>query len=464
VEYQVTTDNVEPFWRRLEKAFKYPLNANAMMMIVGLSVFSVIISSLPFQGLIALLLNLFIAGVTVNYSFLCLTKTSEGDMNAPSISDALSNSFGVLWKLFLMILVVGLGLGALAANVSPLLAGIALVVVFIGLPSILMCFAHSQSVLESLNPFNFVRLMTTVGAPYIVLVLFLFIMMSSVGILSNFIGEELVGLSTILQASVSNYYAVVSFHLMGYLLFQYQGKLGYSTADAEEEILLKAEPADVTLAHVNIRLKEGDFARVSELLKDAIDVTNRDKRLWARYFDVLYRTENSDEMALFADKYLNHLVETAQTDKLVSDYKKIKQLRPTYSPKLAHVRYHVASVCRTTGDALSAVQLINGMHKQFPDYEKLVASYHLMKLALDDLPNMEAQSAKCLAMVKQLQAKYPEQSIDGKETKPVTYEVKEPTALMAAAKPAEISADTVSNSDSAEGAEAPKDLAPIEFK
>jgi tetratricopeptide (TPR) repeat protein len=457
VEFHVTADNIEPFWRRLEKAFKYPLNSNALMMVVGLSVFSAIVSAMPFQGLFTLLLHILIAGATVNYSFLCLTASSEGDMIAPKLSDAFAGSFSVLWKLFLMSLVVGFGLYGLAINVSPIVAGLALIVVFIGLPAILMCFAHTGSVLESLNPLNFVRLMTTIGAPYIVLILFLFIMMSSVGVLNDLIGKELAALSAILQSSVSNYYAIVSFHLMGYLLYQYQDRLGFSTADNEEAMMHKAEVADVALSHANLRLKEGEYDRVNEILKQALDVTRQDKKLNARYFDVLYRTENKTELATFGDRYFNHLIETAQTDRLVTDFKRIKQLLPTYSPKIPHVRYHLASACRAKGDAMSAVQLINGMHKLFPDYEKLVASYQLMKLALDDLPNMEKQAEKCHAMVTQLQKKFPKQENRSEEATMASFDVAEPEPVVA---PSSNEVDKISSP--AENQE--KDLSPIEFK
>jgi len=460
--FQVTSDNVDPFWRRLEKAFKYPLNVNALTMVVGLSVVTVVVTSLPFQGIITWLFGLFLVGAMVNYSFMCLTSTSEGNMVAPSVGESFQGTISVLFKLLFMVILIALVLYAITAYIHPILGAIASIIVLIGAPAILMGFAHTQSVIESVNPVNFVRIMSTLGLPYAVLIIFLMIMMMSVTVLNQIIGDDLAALSAILQSSVSNYYSVVMFHLMGYMLFQYQGKLGYSTGDADSKTMKQAETADVVLAHVNIRLKEGEYDRVDELLKSGIENSRRDKRLWAKYFEFLYRTENTASLEPFADNYLHHLIETAQTDRLASDYKKIKQLLPAYVPGHGHIRFHVANACRVGGDSLAAVQLVNGMHKLFPDYEKLVAAYQLMKLSLDDLPNMSAQAEKCQGLIEQLKKKYPEQAMDNANTKKVTYEVKEPAAVVKSN--ALVDGNQIDATKDSDTPDAPRDLSPIEFK
>jgi len=403
--YHVSTANIEPFWRRLEKAFKYPLNTNALTMVFGLAVLSSILTSLPLPGLVLLLLSLIVAGATVNYSFKCLTSTSDGDMTAPNMADAFSGTLGVLWQLLVMTLLVGAVVFILANQVSPWLGMLAGLVVIVGSPAILMCFAHTGSVLESINPLVFLRLIYRVGLAYWVLIIFLLIMMSSVTVISQLIGNQLSALSSILQATVTNYYAVVMFHLMGYLLYQYQDRLGFATADLSDQARRQDDPADVVLAHINVRLKEGEYQRVDELFRHGIELARRDKRLWARYFEFLVRTGHASALQTFADPYLNFLLETAQTDRLASDYKKIRQVAPAYLPAHPNLRFQLANQCQVGGDALSVVQLINGMHRQFPDYDQLIAAYRLMKLALDDLPKMAGQAEKCQSLIESLQRK-----------------------------------------------------------
>jgi hypothetical protein len=429
VEYQVTADSVEPFWRRIEKAFRYPLNQNAMMIIVGLSVAATVVSQLPLPGLVLLILSAIIAGATVNYSFMCLTQTSEGNLTAPAIGDAFSGTIGVLWKLFLLVLLAGGGVYAISVYINPILGIIATLVLFVGIPAVLMGFAHTGSVLQSLNPVNFIGVMTSIGMPYFVLLMFLFIMMSSVGIVSSFISDDMAALSTILQSSVSNYYSVVAFHLMGYMLYQYQDKLGFQSGDDEEALKIESN-VDVTLAHVNVRLKEGDYDRAVTLLLEGTKTNPNDRTLWLRAFDVLYRLEDKQSLNRFAQPYLTFLASKAILEHLLPDYKKVLQLIPGFKLTDPYLRYHIAKEAHSSGDSRLAVQLLNGIHKQHPQFEKLVASVYVMKCALDDMPNMEAHAVKCQVLLKQLQQKFPDQSLDGSHaTSEAVYAVKEPEAL-----------------------------------
>ncbi len=455
LSFHVTSDNIEPFWRRLEKAFKYPLNKNALIVVVGFSFLSVVINAMPFHGLLLLILNLVLIGSTVNYSFLCLSSTSEGHMQAPNFADAFSGSIGVLIKLFIMVILLGLGLYAITAYVNPMIGAMASVVVIVGLPAILMCFAHTGSVLEAINPFVFVRLIATVGMSYGVMIIFLLIMMSSVTVLHQIIGNELAALSTILQSSVSNYYAIVMFHLMGYMLYQYQDRLGISVSGDDEDAMQMQAPDDVVLAHVNLRLKEGDYNRVDELLRSGLDVSPNSKLLWDKYFEFLYRTERAEGLLKYSDRYFDYLIQTAQTNRLATDYKRVLQVVSNYSPKYPNTRYQIAQACRMSGDSLSAVKLINGMHKAFPNYEKLVAAYSLMTDALNDLPNMAAQASKCSLLLAALKKKFPESQEEHQAPRKAVYDIDAPAPV----KQVKVNAVEEKPLDN----EA-KDLSPIEFK
>lgn len=401
VTFQVSADDVDPFWRRLDKAFRYPLNSSALSMVVGLSLATAIVSTLPLPGLIAFIVQVFLAGVTVNYAFLCLKETSAGSWVAPPLSDALEGSFRVIWKLFLMVVLIVAVLYALAVYLSVVMAIIAATVLFIGLPAILMCFAHSESVVDAVNPVNFLRVITAVGLPYAVLILFMFIMISSVGVLNELIGNRILGISTVLQSSVSHYYSLVTFHLMGYMLYQYQDRLGFSVKD-DETLLTQAEPGEVIQAHVNVRLKMGDFERAVQLLRDGVAAHPRHFALWVRYFEVSYRLMRGKELAIFATRYFQILLTRAQQDRLLSDFKKTRQLLPAYRPEDPDLRLHLASLCRQSGDAKTAVQLLNGLHKQHPDFPELVQAYQLMANALDDLPGMDGQAQKCRQLIEKL--------------------------------------------------------------
>lgn len=392
---RVTEDSVEPFAKRLEKAFRYPLTSSAMAFVIGLSVFTTILSALPLGFLLKLIAFIVTTGLAINYSFLCLKATAEGEMEPPALGDAIAGSFSILVRLLIMSVVIGGALYSIATKISPVAAMLSGIVLYIGFPAIMMAFAMTDSIFEAINPLTFIRLMATIGVPYFVLIIFLFIMATSVSLLGSIVGDSLLALSTILESSISYYYAMVAFHLMGYLLYQYQDKLGLSSTD--DEALLPCLPAsEVAMAHANVRLKEGHYQRAIDILDNAVKQDSKNFRLWQRFFDVLYRLENKKVLLKVADHYLNFLFESAQSDRLLPEFRKIQTLLTNaYRPKNPYLRYQLATQYHAAGDAKSTAQLINGLHKQNPDFEQLIPAYELMTRALKELPNMGAQVEKC---------------------------------------------------------------------
>ncbi len=412
----VTEDSVEPFTKRIEKAFRYPFSATAMTFVVGLSVTTTILAAMPLNGFIRLLALLFCFGLSVNYSFLCLKATAQGEMEPPNIADALSESFSILIRLTIMSILISWGVYLISSTLGLIPGILASITVFIGFPAILMSFAMTNSIFAAINPLVFIRLMATLGVSYPILVIFLFIMISSVSLLNSIIGDNLLVLSTIMQSSVSYYYSMVAFHLMGYLLFQYQNKLGIATVDDNEKLLRRAEASEVAMTHVNIQLKEGNYSRASELLLKAVTIEPKNSHLWQRCFDVLYRLGNKEALLKVADKYFSHLFDFAQNDRLLSDFKKLRQLLPTFQPKYAHLRYRLASLYHGQGDTKATVQLINGLHKQHPDFDQLIPAYSLMAQALSEMPNMQGQADKCHQLIEVLKKK----AVQPKEEEPPT--------------------------------------------
>jgi len=152
-------------------------------------------------------------------------------MTAPNMADAFSGTLGEFWQLLAMTLLVAAVVLTLANQLSPWLGMLAGLVMIVGSPAILMWFAHTGRVLESINSRVLLRLIYLVGQAYWVLITFLLIMMNTVTVISH----QLLAPSSILQATVANYDAVVMFHPMVYLLYQYQDRLGFATADLSDK-------------------------------------------------------------------------------------------------------------------------------------------------------------------------------------------------------------------------------------
>ncbi|MFQ3230258.1 B-box zinc finger protein [Reinekea sp.] len=403
LESVANSDNVAPFWRRIEDAFKYPVNSEALMMIIGVSVGMAVVSSLPFGGLTLLIITLALYGAMLNYSFMAMTTSSEGDFEPPTAIDALVGGLGLSFKMILMIILMVVLLFLTAIQLGSLAVNLLAILFVVGLPAILITFAHSGSILQALNPLMFVTLMFRVGFPYLVLLGFIMVMSSSVALISSIIGNDFAAVSTVLQSIVTNYYTVVMFHLMGYMLYQYQDRLGFSSTNNISGYDNQRSAQDNLTARINALLKEGEYARCLDLLKEGATNFPDEKQFSEKYFDLLLMLKQSKALTTFAETYFMRLAKAQQLDRLYSQYRRLAFVVPKFKPQSSELRYRLAQSCDQQGDFKAVYLMINGLHVDDLKYVNIVPAYELLVSALKEL-NQSTAVNKCALLVDKLKA------------------------------------------------------------
>jgi hypothetical protein len=382
------------------------VNAEALMMIVGVSIGMAVVSSLPFGGLTIVLIIMALYGAMLNYSFMAMTTTADGDFDPPSALDALSGGLGLSFKMILMIILMAVILFFTAIQLGQLAANLLGILFIVGLPAILISFAHSGSILQALNPLMFVSLMFRIGFPYLVLLGFLLVMSSSVGVISSIIGDDLAAVSAVFQSIVSNYYTVVMFHLMGYMLFQYQDRLGFSSDHDITGFDRDRSEVDSQLARVGVLLKEGEYVRSLDLLQKSSEKFPEDKRFSEKYFDLLILLKQTKRLQAFAERYFMTMVNANRLDQLCVHYRKVAAILPKYKPQSSELRYQLALSCDQQANYKAVVWMINGLHVDDLKYRNIVPAYQLLVNALTEL-NQTAAAQKCALLVEKLKAMAP---------------------------------------------------------
>jgi len=385
------TGNITPFWRRLQESFHYPLNFDALLIIIGIAVLTVIVSYLPFS----LVFNLLLTSALFKYSFSCLERTSKGYMQAPDVTDAYAGGFALIFQLIFMVLVVALMIGFTYKYIGPMIGSIVAVVMIIGIPAIIINFAMTKNMFHALNPVSMMRLISSIGLPYGLLLAFIMIMAASVGIISEFIGSNLSLLSLILQSAVSNYYMIVFFHIMGYMIYQYQSELDFDTSDNFQELKPARSVLNRTIANIEVFIKEGKCGAAINLYKEALSSYPEEIKLKLNYFELLLVTKNSIEIDGFSSQYFKFLIDSNRYEKVPLSYKRILKIYPGFQPINVQMRMNMAKICAQKGDSQSVVRLLNGIHKAFPEYPDLIEALELMADALETLPNMQKQAQSC---------------------------------------------------------------------
>lgn len=251
-----TGSSAEPFWRRLDKTFRYPFSLEALIFIIGTSILNVFLMILP--GIWSIIFQLMVTSAFIKYCFVCLQSTALGDMKPPSMVESYND--GILSLLKLLFVFLGIfGMCFLAFKYLGINLG-AFISVFLvcALPASLIILAIDDSPLSAINPIKLGWIIKSIGLGYGVLLAFIMMMSSSVAVLSSVFAEGFSIFSSIIQSFISSYYTVVMFHMMGYMIFQYQSKLGFA---ARDDSFTRVVRTDTQKRQVNIKalLRDGNL-------------------------------------------------------------------------------------------------------------------------------------------------------------------------------------------------------------
>ncbi|GAB1266701.1 hypothetical protein NBRC116493_03040 [Aurantivibrio infirmus] len=398
----------------------------------------------------------------------------------PEISDSYGGGIALIAKLLVIVFAMGAVIYSADRFLGPQFAGLFVFLLAVALPAVFIIFGMTNNLLEALNPLSIIQLITSIGLPYGLILGFILVMSASVGVINELIGYEFTVVSSSLQSIVSNYYMIVMFHIMGYTIFQYQGELGFTAREDFGDGKAYRSDRDRLAAKLDVTLKEGRYNDVVKLFDTALKQYPNDKEFNKQYFEFLYASKRTQVIEESATRYLSFLVRSKQDHQLTIVYKRVLQQMPTFKPDTANLRCILANACKKNGDSISAVKLINGLHKEFPEFKGLVEAYELMADALDDIPHKQEQAKKCRLLVEQLKKKNPpsenkesakptfelaagakdpnetsESSESGAGVKPTEAFTKKSTFELEPEKNEDTSTDTASTS---------KDLPPIEFK
>jgi len=228
------------------------------------------------------------------------------------------------------------------------------------------------------------------------------IMIASVGIINEIIGNEYSLLGNVLQTSVSNYYTIVVFHIMGYMIYQYHDELDFEVLNPIFEESKQKTVLQKNLTNIDILLKEGDADTAVNIFNETIESYPEESSLKHQYFELLLATSHVDLLNAYSSNYLTFLKQENRSDQIPLVLKRIYRIDPKFKPNTPDQRHEIAVLCHDKGDSASVIKLINGLHKEFPEYHDLIPAYILMAESLERLPNMANHAKACRNLITRL--------------------------------------------------------------
>ncbi len=302
-----------PFWNRLPRFFIYPFSAKPLILNIILCVSMLFFSR---ASLFSNLMRFVVWGIWLKYAFAALQSTARGSLIPPDIStQTLSENFEDVFKqigIYLaLIFGAGLVMGTFGKGAGILFGIFSLLF----LPSMIILLVSTQSLLKALNPVAFISLPARIGWGYLNMYVFLAVLGGAPILVLNLAAKIFPPLLAYLcMLFFQNYYTLISYNLMGYVLLQYHEEIGFQV-DYEDFIKEKEGPKNIPKAsspianEVDMHLKEANYEKALDILRTEINRNNtNDPELYDRYYQLLKIKKMTAEMVTFGKKYIDQLI------------------------------------------------------------------------------------------------------------------------------------------------------------
>ncbi len=407
---------IDPFWARLHKFFLYPLKLQPLILIF---VTAFILQFFSGIGILNVLASIGTWGVIIKYAYESLKRTARGDLSPPGLtSQTLTEDMGVVFKQYIIYFIIGFGFFYISRYLGPVVGISFLVFAALMLPAMIMLLITTESVFHAINPAIFIRLTFRIGKGYFIMYFFLLLLLAAPTALMNNIAKVMPSDFLIfLFAAIKNYYTIIFYHLMGYVILQYHEEIGYkidiedvNMADeqAPSEVVQVAAGPVALLGEINLMVRDGSYDEAIALIEEKsgsepID----DPELSERYYNLLKMTKQNEKLLKHSRSYLDLLARKNKKDAAFKVYNDSIALDKAYLPTSFSL-FKIAGWLNETGKPKESISTYNRLVKSYPK-DPLVPKAYFRSAQIFQERLMDMEKAK--RILNGLIKKYPDHDI-----------------------------------------------------
>ncbi|MDR0441598.1 MAG: outer membrane protein assembly factor BamD [Candidatus Accumulibacter sp.] len=417
--------DIQPFWQRLPRFFSYPLHMKPLTYMLLLSAATLLVHVVPlpppFDHLIVFL---GISLAFIRYAYKIFDQTAMG-LLTPDQYESHDNGdrTSLPYKQFAVFAVIGVAV-QLAGLINGLLFGAVLVYSMLSIPATIMVLAVTRSFLAALNPFAVLRMMTTIGTPYLGLCAFIFLLSASQSMLLSFlIPRTSPMLWYPVFAFVAMYFSLIMFNMMGYVVYQYHHLLGVPISEKADDVRRSAREG--SYARTGSRAADGgdDMGSYAELIAsgeigkvldqayEAQRIDPENVTLHDRYHKLLLLSDRKERLLTHARSYLLLLLNKGLFAEAIGLYRAMRKQDPAFEPENPAHLLRLAQAARQNRDFALALSLINGFDKRFPRSPEIPEAYFFAAQTLCENLRRDEKARLILTM---LVERYPEHPVADK--------------------------------------------------
>lgn len=391
---------IVPFWNRLRAISLYPAHMAALVPIVMFAL-GKMLGFLPVLGFI---LALLVTVAMYRYAFDCLVATANGRLQPPETS--FTDGDGPAWRfiglmiIFLVFIVLcAIVLGPQAAQLAGLLLGLAL-------PGATITLALEDSLLAALNPAKWLGIVTRIGWPYLAAAGLCLVVFASQRYAAGFAAAFLpMFLAIIVATIVSNYALVLTFHLLGYLVYQYHEELGFAPQNERlGQALGKPDPDQEILDEAADLVRDGKPEVAIEVLRAHLN-RGGTQAVHSQYRKLLHLRDDKQALLQHGQEYLPILLAWERYRDALRLVDECQAIDAGFAPPKAEQVTDLARLAARSGQPAVALRLLSGFHKRFPTSPDIAENYLLVATLLHERFNQDDKARKLLHSLK---ANYPD--------------------------------------------------------
>lgn len=408
---------VKPFWHRLNKFFAFPFQATPLaygLFLASCSLLPEVFFFLP-RAFMWLIVELGIVLAASRYGFKVAMLGSRGIARASDFPSQLDDEWSSLpWKLFGVFVVQAVVLG-LVASVSNKLATAATFVLSFMFPATVIVLVQSGSAMRSLNPAAILGVVRVIGAPYLALCLFLFLLSSGAQVaLALLLPLVSLWLLVPLFNFAFIYFGWVMASLLGYVMYQHHEALDIDLlpgAGADDAPAERRSPEQIarqeTDALVAELVTEGDIPAALNIAYEDQRQRPNDVSALRRYHRVLLMADQTKTPTLLehAKRLIALLLQQELGTEAVKAWQDCRAREPAFVIEDAGQTLALARAAWRVGDGPAALAMLRSFDKRFRGHAAIPQAYELIARVLTQGMNRADMARPVLAV---LEERYPD--------------------------------------------------------
>jgi hypothetical protein len=396
---------IEPFWQRLRAISLYPTHLGALSTIAVLALCH-LVRYLPFGGL----LDLLVWVALYKYAFECLRASANGQLEPPELAVGVEDDLG--WKqIWLQVLFIVFGVLGLVL-LGPVGGVLLLLLLGVAFPGAVMSLAMEESLLRALNPGRWLAIFARLGWPYLAVAALCLVIFFSQAYAQAFAAAFLPDLLALLVTGFIAHYAIVAtFHLMGYLIYQYHAEIGYEPVRAPAPLRRASDDPDQGLLdEAAQRVRDGQPDAARELIATHLRTRGGSEAVHAQYRKLLALGGQRDEQLRHGREWISALLAQDKDRRAVDVARECLELDPAFEPAQPDQVARLAQKAADAGLSQVALRLLSGFHQRHPKHRDIPRNY---LLAAKVLAERMGKDAEARALLDQLTRAYPEHPLAG---------------------------------------------------